>query len=556
VTRAPSEKAHWERVYEGRAPTEVSWYQETAATSLRLIEATGLGTDASVIDVGGGASRLVDGLLDRGYTRVSVLDISRAALDRTASRLGARADAVTLIEASFADIPGEATYDVWHDRAMLHFLVEPVDRRAYVASLRAKLRPGGAAIIGTFAPDGPEQCSGLPVRRYDPTSLGELLGEGFHLVETVEEAHATPAGVVQEFQFCRFERRSPETEARLTRGADPTIASMSPAAQLERLARIPNVPTFDEALAAEGLPPLRPARVEVMQINVGKLCNQTCAHCHVAAGPDRTEVMDRRTMEQCLDVLARTDIPTVDITGGAPEMNPSFRWLLDQIAVLGRRIIHRTNLTILDTPSHRDLPELFARLGVELLASLPHYSAAHTELQRGDGVFRKSIRVLSRLNELGYGTGERRRWLVLVTNPVGPFLPPDQTALEAEWKRELAARWDVRFDALYCMNNMPISRYLEWLDATGKLDGYVQKLVRRFNPEAAAHTMCRTTLSVGWDGRLYDCDFQQMLDRVSDGPAHISEFDASAFEARTIRTDRHCFGCTAGAGSSCDGAIT
>jgi radical SAM/Cys-rich protein len=313
---------------------------------------------------------------------------------------------------------------------------------------------------------------------------------------------------------------------------------------------------FDEAMTNEGLWPLQATTIDVLQINVGKLCNQTCRHCHVDAGPDRTEVMSRQTAEECIEALRRHAIPSVDITGGAPELNPNFRWLVEQCASLGRHVINRCNLTILETGANKDLPEFFAEHRVELVCSLPHYQPTCTDVQRGAGVFEKSIRALRRLNALGYGDGRSGLRLVLVTNPVGAVLPASQASLEAEWKRELARLYDISFDALYTITNMPISRYLEWLLESGNLEGYMRRLVESFNPQAADGLMCRNTVSVGWDGRLYDCDFNQMLDiPVSEeAPRHIRDFDRAALEARAIQTSRHCFGCTAGAGSSCTGA--
>lgn len=330
----------------------------------------------------------------------------------------------------------------------------------------------------------------------------------------------------------------------------------APSAQLAALRALPFAREFDEALAAAGLWPLRASRVEVMQINVGKLCNQTCRHCHVDAGPDRTEVMSQETMEACLRALAASSIPTVDVTGGAPELHPSFRRLVDECRALGRHVMSRCNLTVLETPSHRDLPSFFAERGVEVVASLPHYARLSTDRQRGDGVYERSIRALRRLNEAGYGAGGGLR-LVLVTNPVGAFLPGDERALEREWKRELERRWGIRFDALYCITNMPIARYLEWLIESGNLEEYARELVRAFNPAAAAGVMCRGTISIGWDGTLYDCDFNQMLELpVGEGaPRHVRDLDVGALEGRAIVVDRHCFGCTAGAGSSCGGSI-
>jgi len=327
------------------------------------------------------------------------------------------------------------------------------------------------------------------------------------------------------------------------------------ATQRETLVRLPTVPDFEATLAARGVAPLRARAPRVLQLNLGKVCNQTCRHCHVDAGPDRRESMSRDTLELCLRALASSDIPTVDITGGAPELHPDFRWLVTQVRALGRHVMDRCNLTILETPSHRDLPEFFAEHGVEVVCSLPHYRATNTDRQRGDGVFEKSIRALRRLNEVGYGRGDGRR-LVLVSNPVGAFLPGNQASLEAEWKRELLRLHGVRFDALYTITNMPISRYLEWLGEAGQLEAYLERLVAAFNPGAAAGVMCLDTLSVAWDGTLFDCDFNQQLELpcAASGPQHIRDFDLGALVGREITVARHCYGCTAGAGSSCGGA--
>jgi radical SAM/Cys-rich protein len=330
----------------------------------------------------------------------------------------------------------------------------------------------------------------------------------------------------------------------------------STAEQRATLARLPLAREFPEALGDAGAWPLTPTAIATLQINVGKRCNQTCRHCHVDAGPDRTEAMTRETMIDCLRVLDATAIPTVDITGGAPEINPHFRWLVDEITARGRHVIDRCNLTILTTTGHGDLPQFFAARRVEVVASLPHYRALNTDAQRGDGVYDKSIAALKALNAVGYGDGRSGLRLVLVTNPVGAFLPPAQASLEAEWKRELLRLHGLRFDALYCITNMPISRYLEWLVESGNLEHYMARLVRAFNPSTPEGLMCRSTLSVGWDGRLYDCDFNQMLDlEVAGACRHIRDFDADLLARRPIRVGRHCFGCTAGAGSSCGGAL-
>jgi radical SAM/Cys-rich protein len=332
----------------------------------------------------------------------------------------------------------------------------------------------------------------------------------------------------------------------------------SPAAQRAALEAVPLERSFEEALAGAGLSPLAPVPLSIFQMNLGKMCNQTCRHCHVDAGPDRTEVMSRETMELCLRALERTPVSTVDLTGGAPEMNPHFRWLVERLRALGKHVMDRCNLTILETRPHHELPAFLAEHRVEVVCSLPHYRALSTDAQRGEGVYAKSIAALKRLNALGYGDGRSGLRLVLVTNPVGAFLPAGQASLEAEWKRELLRNHGIRFDALYALTNMPISRYLEWLQDSGNLEAYLQRLVAAFNPAAAAGVMCRNTLSVGWDGRLYDCDFNQMLELGLEGgaPQHIRDFDPEALARRHIVVGRHCFGCTAGAGSSCGGATT
>ncbi len=328
-----------------------------------------------------------------------------------------------------------------------------------------------------------------------------------------------------------------------------------PLAPIRRLGEVP-LAAFEEALAGCGLQPLRPTRIDVLQINVGRLCNMSCRHCHVDAGPDRRESMSRQTFEACLAALRKTRIPTVDVTGGAPELNPSFRWFVGEVRALGRRVIDRCNLTILEVPSQRDLARFLADHQVEVVASLPHYRQPLTDTQRGDGAFDRSISALRRLNGLGYGNGRSGLKLDLVTNPVGAFLPGSQPSLEKEWKRELWRLHGIRFDALYTITNMPIARYLDWLVQTGNLETYMERLVTAFNPAAARGVMCRSTLSVGWDGRLHDCDFNQMLDMGLEPPApiHVKDFDLEALTRRRILTGRHCFGCTAGAGSSCGGA--
>ncbi len=335
----------------------------------------------------------------------------------------------------------------------------------------------------------------------------------------------------------------------------------SPAAQLAHLDRLAlGVPEADfAARAAEaGFGPLRPAALDIFQINIGKLCNMTCRHCHVDAGPDRTENMTRETVDACLAALDRTEAHTVDITGGAPELNPHFRYLVEECVARGKHVIDRCNLTVLLLPRLADLPQWFADRGVEVVCSLPHHRPRNTDAQRGGGTYEKSITALERLNAVGYGTGDPRRVLTLMTNPAGAFLAPDQASTEAQWKASLARNCGVTFDRLIALNNMPISRFLEWLEDTGNLEVYMHKLLESFNPAALSGLMCRNTISVGWDGFVYDCDFNQMLELDSEVHAgeriHISAFDPRAAAGRTIRTARHCFGCTAGAGSSCGGA--
>ncbi len=315
--------------------------------------------------------------------------------------------------------------------------------------------------------------------------------------------------------------------------------------------------SFERHAARAGFAPLTASGIEVLQLNVGKVCNQTCAHCHVDAGPEREESMTRETAELALRVLAMSGIPKLDITGGAPELNPSFEFLVDGATKLGRHVMHRCNLTTLLARPFEHLPEFLAGRGVEVLCSLPHYRKFGTDRQRGEGVFERSIEALQRLNAAGYRADGRGPKLVLVTNPVGAFLPSAQASLAAEWKRELARHYGVVFDELYAITNMPISRYLEWLESSGNLDEYVCMLVASFNPAAVGGVMCRTTLSVGWDGRLYDCDFNQMLELEVGGgaPAHLRDFELASLAQRRIRTARHCFGCTAGAGSSCGGSL-
>lgn len=317
-----------------------------------------------------------------------------------------------------------------------------------------------------------------------------------------------------------------------------------------------NIPSFEAKLEELNQLPLKPTSIDIFQINVGKMCNQVCAHCHVDAGPDRKEIMTRETMQQCLDALEGTEITTVDLTGGAPEMNPDFRWFVEELSKLGKQIIVRCNLTIiLANPKYNDLPEFFKKHNVNVVSSLPYFTAKRTDAQRGDGVFEKSIKALQMLNAVGYGKEDSDLKLDLVYNPAGAFLPGDQGALESQFKRKLQ-EYDIVFNELYAITNLPISRFLEYLVKTEKYEDYMEELVNAFNPAAALGVMCRNTISISWDGYLYDCDFNQMLELKVNGPQHIKDFNVQELEKRDIILNQHCYGCTAGAGSSCGGTTT
>jgi radical SAM/Cys-rich protein len=313
--------------------------------------------------------------------------------------------------------------------------------------------------------------------------------------------------------------------------------------------------SFEQKLAEHGLS-LRAAAVETLQVNTGKLCNQACKHCLVDASPRRTEIMSRETVEQVLTAVRRFRFPTVDITGGAPELNPHFRYLVAESRAAGSRVLVRHNLTVMFEPKQEDLPEFFRANEVEVISSLPYFLEQQTDAQRGPGVFEKSIEALRRLNAVGYGVEGSNLVLNLVYNPVGAFLPPPQGSIEADFKRELLKRHGVTFDRLFTITNMPIKRFLEYLRRSGNEERYMRRLVESFNPRSVDGLMCRTTLSVDWTGRLYDCDFNQMLELPvsTELPQTISDFDPEKFARRAVATGPHCFGCTAGAGSSCGGA--
>lgn len=314
---------------------------------------------------------------------------------------------------------------------------------------------------------------------------------------------------------------------------------------------------FQDKLAEAGLWPLTATGIETLQVNVGKRCNQACKHCHVEAGPSRTEMMTRETAAQVMDALRRhPEIKTLDITGGAPELNPNFRSLVTEAKALGRHVIDRCNLTVLFIAGQEDTAQFLRDHEVEVVASLPYYLAQRTDAQRGLGVFDQSIEGLRLLNSLGYGQDDGPA-LNLVYNPTGAFLPPAQGEIEAEYKRELDKRYGIVFTHLYTITNMPISRFLHFLERSGNYERYMEKLTQAFNPAAASDVMCRTLVSVGWDGALYDCDFNQMLELpvLAGLPGHVRDFDGFALQKREIAVGSHCFGCTAGAGSSCGGAM-
>ena len=316
------------------------------------------------------------------------------------------------------------------------------------------------------------------------------------------------------------------------------------------------IPSMEAQLADLGHFPLKARGVEVFQVNVGKMCNQVCTHCHVDAGPDRKEIMTKETMQQILDALEGTDVSTVDLTGGAPEMNPNFRWFVEGITALGKKVIVRCNLTIiLANPKYHDLPDFFKKHKINVVSSLPYFSAKRTDAQRGDGVFEKSIKALQMLNAVGYGKDDPDLKLDLVYNPAGAYLPGDQMALESQFKKKLK-EYDIVFNELFAITNLPVSRFLEYLVKTEKYQDYMDELVNAFNPMAALDVMCRDMISIGWDGYVYDCDFNQMLELKVNGPQHISEFEESTLKNREIIVNQHCYGCTAGAGSSCGGTTT
>lgn len=318
------------------------------------------------------------------------------------------------------------------------------------------------------------------------------------------------------------------------------------------------LPTFAKKLKETNQFPLRPKKLEILQINLGYMCNQVCAHCHVDAGPDRKEIMTIETMEQCLEVIRKTEAHTLDLTGGAPEMNPSFRWFVEEASKAGiKDFIVRSNLTIIRAnKKYHDLPKFFKKHNIHVVSSMPHWTRGKTDKQRGDGVFDKSIEALKMLNNVGYGIEGTGLQLDLVYNPSGAFLPGDQTALEADFKKALYEDFGISFNSLFAITNLPISRFLDYLIASENYEDYMYSLVEAYNPMAVENVMCTNTLSVSWDGYLYDCDFNQMLNlKVASKSQHISEYNEALLQNRNIIINQHCYGCTAGAGSSCQGTV-
>lgn len=318
------------------------------------------------------------------------------------------------------------------------------------------------------------------------------------------------------------------------------------------------LPTFAAKIKETNQYPLQPKKLEVLQINLGYMCNQVCAHCHVDAGPDRKEIMTKETMEQCLHVIQNSGAHTLDFTGGAPEMNPNFRWFVEEASKVGiQDFIVRSNLTILRAnKKFYDLPLFFKKHGIHVVSSMPHWTKGKTDKQRGNGVFETSIKALQELNAVGYGIPGSGLQLDLVYNPSGAFLPSDQSAMEKDFKRALQKDFGVSFNSLFAITNLPISRFLDYLIASENYEDYMHALVDAFNPAAVANVMCTNTISVSWDGFLYDCDFNQMLNlKVASNVQHIGTYNEKVLLERNISIHQHCYGCTAGSGSSCQGTV-
>ena len=318
------------------------------------------------------------------------------------------------------------------------------------------------------------------------------------------------------------------------------------------------LPTFKSKISETNQFPLKAKKLEILQINVGYMCNQVCEHCHVDAGPDRKEIMTRETMQQILDVIKTTGAHTLDLTGGAPEMNPHFRWFVEEASKVGvKDFIVRSNLTIIRAnKKHYDLPDFFKKHNIHVVSSMPHWTRGKTDKQRGEGVFDMSIKALQELNARGYGMPNSDLKLDLVYNPNGAYLPGDQATMEKDFKKALKEDFDIQFHSLFAITNLPIARFLDYLIASENYEDYMYALVEAYNPAAVENVMCTNTLSVSWDGYLFDCDFNQMLELpVNSKSKHISEYQEELLEGRNIVISQHCYGCTAGAGSSCQGVV-
>jgi radical SAM/Cys-rich protein len=319
------------------------------------------------------------------------------------------------------------------------------------------------------------------------------------------------------------------------------------------------LPTFAQKIKETNQLPLRPKKLEILQINVGYMCNQVCEHCHVDAGPDRKEIMTWETMELCLEVIRNTEAHTLDLTGGAPEMNPHFRRFVEEASKAGiKDFIVRSNLTIIRAnKKHYDLPDFFKKHNIHVVSSMPHWTRGKTDKQRGEGVFDLSIKALQELNARGYGMPGSDLRLDLVYNPNGAYLPGDQSSMEKEMKAALLEDFDIQFHSLFAITNLPIARFLDYLIASENYEDYMYQLVEAYNPAAVENVMCTNTISISWDGDLFDCDFNQMLKLpVASKVKHINEYNEDLLNDRNIMISQHCYGCTAGAGSSCQGTVT
>lgn len=329
----------------------------------------------------------------------------------------------------------------------------------------------------------------------------------------------------------------------------------TPVSQLETLNNVTGIKSFTEKLKEINVYPLKSnGHINTMQMNTGKICNLSCKHCHVEAGPQRTESMSQDIMAQCLQVMIDHQIKTLDITGGAPELNPNNQWLIQEATKLNRHVLTRCNLTVLDNEKYAQIPEFYAEQKVEVVASLPYYAQKDADRIRGDGVFQSSIKILKKLNDLGYGREGSDLKLNLVYNPGGAFLPPAQQGIEADFRRNLLNQYGVTFNSLFAIGNFPVGRFLTFLQKSENFQRYMEKLASAFNPATVNNVMCRDQISVSWDGYLFDCDFNQMLG-LSCMPKHISNCSADDLNEREIAGHNHCYACTAGSGSSCGGAV-